>query len=94
LLAAVSKPRYVLADKAYDTNAIVAQVEQLGAELVIARKKNRTSCRLMNRVRYCQRNQVERFFSRLTFFRRLDARYEKTAASFLRFVHFAAALCC
>ena len=29
LLAAVPTPRYVLADKGYDTNAVVEQVEQL-----------------------------------------------------------------
>lgn len=86
-------PRYVLADKAYDTNAVVEQVEQLGAEVVIPSKKNRTYCRLIDRGRYRQRNRVERFFGRLKDFRRLATRYEKTAASYLGFVHFFAALC-
>lgn len=85
--------RYVLADKGYDTNAIVEAVEQAGAEVVIPSKKNRTCCRLIDRVRYRQRNGVERFFNRLKDFRRLATRYEKTAASFLGFLHFFAALC-
>ena len=93
LLAAVPKPGYVLADKGYDTDAGVAQVEQLGAEVVIASKANRRTCRLLDRVRYRQRNHVERFFGRLKDFRRLATRYEKTAASFLGFIHFFAALC-
>ena len=93
LLAAAPAPRYVLADKAYDTNALVEQVEPLGAEVVIPSKKNRRYCRLIDRVRYRQRNQVERFFNRLKQFRRLATRYEKTAASFLGFVLFFAARC-
>ncbi|RZK32861.1 MAG: hypothetical protein EOO57_14535 [Hymenobacter sp.] len=44
-------------------------------------------------MRYQQRNRVERFFGCLKDFRRLATRYEKTAASFLGFVHFLAALC-
>lgn len=93
LLAAVPQPRYVLADKGYDTNAVVAQVERLGAEGMIPSKKNRVNGRLIDRVRYRQRNHVERFFGRLKDFRRLATRYEKTAASFLGFVQFFATLC-
>jgi len=83
----------VLADKGCDTNAIVEAIEQAGAEVVIPSKKNRTLCRLIDRARYRQRNRVERFFNRLKDFRRLATRYEKTAASFLGFIHFFAALC-
>lgn len=93
LLDAVGPVRYVLADKGYDTNAIVEAVEKAGAEVVIPSKKNRTSCRLIDRVRYRRRNQVERFFNRLQDFRRLATRYEKTAVSFLGFCFFFAALC-
>ncbi|RZK32860.1 MAG: IS4/IS5 family transposase [Hymenobacter sp.] len=39
VLAAVPKPRYVLADKGYDTNGVVEQGEQLGTEVVIPSKK-------------------------------------------------------
>ena len=93
LLAAGPAPRYVLADKGSDTNAVVEKIEQLGAEVVIPSKKNRLCCRLIDRVRYRQRNYVERFFGRLKDFRRLATRYEKTAASFLGFIYFFAALC-
>ena len=87
-------PRYVRADKAYDTNALVEQVEQLGAEVVLPSQKKRLYCRLLERVRYRQRNQIERFFNRLKPCRRLATRYEKTAARFLGFVLFFAARCC
>ena len=85
--------RYVLADKGYDTNALVAAIEQTRAEVVMPSKKNRTYCRLIDRVRYRRRNQVERFFNRLKDFRRLATRYEKTAISFLRFCFFFAGFC-
>ncbi len=39
LLAAAGPVRHVLADKGYDTNAIVEAVEQAGAEVVIPSKK-------------------------------------------------------
>lgn len=56
-------------------------------------KKIRLVCRLLDWTHYRQRNHVERFFGRLKDFRRLATRYEKTAANFLGFVHFCAALC-
>ena len=80
------------ADKAYDTNAIVASVEALGAQVVIPSKKNRKIARLIVRNLYRDRNKVERFFSRLKQFRRLATRYEKTASSFLGMVHFVSAI--
>lgn len=93
LLDAVGPVHFVLADKGYDTNVIVEAVVQRGAEVVIPSKKNRTYCRLIDRARYRQRNRIERFFNRLKDFRRLATRYDKTACSFLGFLHFFAALC-
>ncbi len=95
LLAAGSAGN-VLADKADDTDAVVAAVEALGAHVVIPSKKNRKVKQLIYRNldsnRYRDRNKVERFFSRLKQFRQLTTRYEKTASSFLRMVHFISAL--
>ena len=92
LLVAAEGAGNVLADKAYDTNAVVAAVEALGAQVVIPSKKNRKVARLIDRNLYRDRNKVERFFSRLKQFRRLATRYEKTASSFLGMVHFVSAL--
>ena len=92
LLVAAEGAGNVLADKAYDTNAVVAAVEALGAQVVIPSKKNRKITRLIDRNLYRDRNKVERFFSRLKQFRRLATRYEKTASSFLGMVHFVSAL--
>ena len=92
LLKAAKGAANVLADKAYDTDAVLAQVATLGAQAVIPSKKNRLVQRGIDRNLYRDRNKVERFFSRLKQFRRLATRYEKTASSFLGMVHFVAAL--
>ena len=94
LLVAAEGAGNVLADNAYDTNAVVAAVEALGAQVVIPSKKNRKITRLIDRNLYRDRdrNKVERFFSRLKQFHRLATRYEKTASSFLGMVLFVSAL--
>ncbi len=92
LLAAAAGAGNVLADKAYDTDVVLAQVAALGARAVIPSKKNRLVQRVIDRNLYRDRNKVERFFSRLKQFRRLATRYEKTASSFLGMVHFVSAL--
>lgn len=92
LLASAEGAGNVLADKAYDADAVLAQVADLGAQVVIPSKKNRRVQRVIDRNLYRDRNKVERFFSRLKQFRRLATRYEKTASSFLGMVHFVSAL--
>ena len=92
LLDAAQGAGNVLADKGYDTDAVLACVAALGAEAVIPSKKNRLVQRLIDRNLYRDRNKVERFFSRLKQFRRLATRYDKTASSFLGMVHFVSAL--
>ena len=92
LLAAAPGAGHVLADKGYDTDAVVANAEALGARVVIPSKKNRRVERVIDRNLYRDRNKVERFFSRLKQFRRLATRYDKTASSFLGMLHFVSAL--
>jgi putative transposase len=92
LLPAAQGAGNVLADKAYDTNVVLARVAAIGAQAVIPSKKNRLIQRVIDRNLYRDRNKVERFFSRLKQFRRLATRYDKTASSFLGMVHFVSAL--
>ena len=92
LLLAAPGAGNVLGDKGYDTDAVVACVEALGAQVVIPSKKNRRLERAIDRNLYRDRNKVERFFSRLKQFRRLATRYDKTASSFLGMLHFVSAL--
>jgi transposase len=48
--------------------------------------------RPLNHVVYRERNRIERLMSRLKQFRRLATRYDKTASSYLGFVHLVCAL--
>jgi transposase len=72
----------VTADKGYDSKAIVARVESLGATAVIPQLCNRKDPRPVDWAQYKNRNLVERFFARLKQFRRIATRYDKLAARF------------
>jgi transposase len=65
----------VIADKGYDTRAIVAQVRAMGAAVVIPSRSHWLVQREHDRALYRQRNRIERCFNRLKNFRRLATRY-------------------
>lgn len=90
--AADDKIAIVTADKGYDSAAIVAFIESLGATAVIPQLSNRKTPRPVDWAQYKNRNIVERFFARLKQFRRAATRYDKLAARFLSFIHLAAAI--
>jgi len=81
-----------LADMAYDSNEIVAELNHRRLKVVIppttARKKKRRYDKVLYRLRYL----VECFFHDLKRFRRIATRYDKTVTSYLGFVHLASAL--
>ena len=79
----------VIADKGYDSRAVVEEIEEKGAEAVIPSLKNRAKQRDYDRDRYKDRNLGERFWSKVKQYRRVATRYEKTARNFLAFVHVA-----
>jgi transposase len=85
-------PALVIADKGYDSDALVETIEGKGAEAVIPPRKNRTEARPYDEDYYRERNQVERFINRIKQCRRVATRYEKTARNFLAFVHVASIL--
>jgi transposase len=72
----------VLADKGYDSDAIVEHIEAMGAKTVIAPKRNRKAQREYDKTLYKQRNRIERCFSKLKHFRRFATRYEKSKTCF------------
>lgn len=80
----------MLADKGYDSDALVETISHTGAECVIppiaARKEQRTYDTHL----YKERNQVERLFNKLKNFRRVATRYDKLDVAFLSFIHLAA----
>ena len=78
----------VIADKGYDSRAVVEAIEAKGAEVVIPSLKNRAEPQLRSGA-YKDRNLAERFWSKSKQYRRVATRYEKTARNFLAFVHVA-----
>lgn len=73
-------------DKAYDSNALRAQLVAKGIEPVIPPKANRLEIIVYDKEQYKQRNKIERLFNKMKQFRRIATRYEKLKATFLGFV--------
>ena len=79
----------MLADKGYDSNAVLANVAALKAEAVIPPKANRLIQRVYDKEFYKERHLVECFFNKLKQFRRVFARFDQQARNYLSFVQFA-----
>jgi transposase len=75
----------IIADKGYDSNAFVQQIEASGVQAVIPPRANRRNPRAFDPEPYRRRNLIERFFSRIKHFRRLATRYDKLARNFMAF---------
>jgi transposase len=74
---------HLLADRGYDTNAILEQVKNQGMNAVIPPKKNRTVQREYDEDIYKLRHLVENAFLHLKRWRGIATRYAKNTASFL-----------
>jgi transposase len=92
-LLADHEPKYVIADRAYDSDEIIADIKRRGSTPVIPSLKRRKKKRRHFQKHYRRRNLAERFVNRIKHFRRVATRYEKTARNFLAFVQLAA-ICC
>ena len=86
------RPAVVIADKAFDSKALVEAIEARGAEAVIPSLSSRKEQREYDRERSKDRNLIERFWHKLKQYRRVATRYEKTAQNFLAFVHVASVM--
>lgn len=80
------QPRVLLADKGYDADFILADLDARDVVAVIPARRNRKVQPVIDGHIYALRNLVERCFSKLKHSRRLATRYDKTADSFLGFV--------
>jgi transposase len=82
----------VLADKAYDSNALRAIIASMGAKAVIPSNRCRKIAIPHDIAVYKHRNQIERCFNKLKHCRRFATRYERRTIHYLGFVHLAATL--
>lgn len=81
--------KVVIADKGYDSQAVVDAIEAQGGEAVIPSRTSNTVQRDYDRERYKDRNLAERLWNKVKHYRRVATRYEKTARNFLAFIHVA-----
>ena len=77
----------LLADKGYDTDAIVDQAKHQGMKPIIPPKRNRKVQREYDEELYKLRHLVENAFLHLKRWRGIATRYAKNTASFLAAVH-------
>jgi len=77
---------HVIADKAYDSNAVIELIEERGAIAVIPSRSNRSTKRPIDTHIYRERHLVENLFQRLKRNRRIAMRFEKLALHFLGMV--------
>jgi transposase len=84
-LLAGLKVEHVIADKGYDSSALVQTIEDQGAQAVIPPRSNRKQPRDYDKYLYRDRNLVERFLNKVKHCRRVATRYEKTARNYLAF---------
>jgi transposase len=74
---------YLLADKGYDSDAIINQAQNQGMKTVIPPKRNRKVMREYDRDIYSLRHLVENAFLHLKRWRGIATRYAKNSSSFL-----------
>lgn len=83
LLAGLPTPNTVVADRGYDSNAVLELITRSGAQPNIPSCSRRLVRRTVDPEIYRQRNMVERFFCKLKQFRRVATRFDKLARNFL-----------
>lgn len=78
----------IIADKAYDVDHFIATLVDQQCTPNIPPKKNRKNPRTYDEDLYKYRNVIERFIGKIKHFRRVFSRFDKSARSYLSFLHF------
>ena len=80
-------PKVLFADKGYDADFMREDMEKRGGTAMIPTKRNRLVQLPVDAAIYALRNKVEHCFNKLKNARRPATRYDKTADSYLGFIH-------
>ena len=88
----LQKGEKLLADKAYDVDALRTEMAERGIDVCIPPKSNRRRPAAYNKETYKNRHHVENFFQRAKRCRRIGTRYEKTARMFMAFIYLFASI--
>ena len=82
----------LLADKAFDSNWIIEDMNERGAKVVISQRPNRRMPLEIDREMYKWRHLIENYFQKLKEFKRIAMRSEKTDTSYAAMIKLCAAL--
>ena len=82
----------LIAYKAFDSNAIIADLNERGAKIVISQHPRRALPMRLDAELYEWRHLIENFFCKLREFKRIAMRADKTDQSFAAIIHLAAAV--
>ncbi|AFL50007.1 putative transposase [Sinorhizobium fredii USDA 257] len=82
----------LIADKAFDSNTIIADLDERGAKVVISQHPRRAKPLQFDAEMYRWRHVIENFFCKLKEFKRIAMRADKTDQSFNAIIHLAAAV--
>lgn len=82
----------LIADKAFNSNVILADLDQRGAKVVVSQHSRRASPRAIDADIYRWRHLIENFFCKLKEFKRIAMRSDKTDQTFSAMIHLAAAV--
>ena len=82
----------LIADKAFDSNAIIAELDARGAKIVISQHPRRARPLAIDSEMYKWRHLIENFFGKLKEFKRIAMCADKTDQSFAAMINIAAAV--
>jgi transposase len=82
----------LIADKAFDSNAIIADLDARGAKIVISQHPRRAKPLAIDAEIYKWRHLIENFFCKLKEFKRIAMRADKTDTSFEAMINLTAAV--
>ena len=82
----------LIADKAFDSNSIISDLNERGAKIVISQHPRRAKPIAIDDEMYKWRHLIENFFCKLKEFKRVAMRSDKTDQSFAAMVYLSAAV--
>jgi transposase len=91
MLSSIGRGDILLADRAYDSDALRLDLAERGARANVKLMPNRVNLPPFNKRLYRKRNIVERFFSKLKHFRAVATRYDKRDDNYLASIKLASA---
>ena len=82
----------LLADKAFDSNWIIEEMNERGAKIVISQRPQRLAPLDIDQEMYKWRHLIENFFQKLKEFKRIAMRSDKTDTSYAAMINLCAAV--